>query len=187
MPYPAPKKSTQVYKGEILSVHTWDQELFDGSTHVFECVTRQDSANIIPFLDRNTVLLTKQEQPGRPAFIDVPGGRIEMSEDPRVAVLREMQEETGYRALVSEFWSQKAHTGMVRFEEFLFLGGKLEQGELHPDPGERIEVITLPWKEVVQLCLEGSLRQPHVMLAILRMEYHKPSRDRLQTFLDKLS
>lgn len=186
MPYPAPKQSKQVYQGEILSVHTWDQELFDGSTHLFECVVRQDSANIIPFLDRNTVLLTKQEQPGRPAFIDVPGGRIEVGEDPQVAVLREMQEEAGYRAQAHLLWSQKAHTGMIRFEEFLFLGGALKPADQHLDPGERIETIAVPWKELVQMCLDGKLRQPHVMLAILRMEFDEPSRARLQAFLEQL-
>lgn len=186
MPYPAPKQSKQVYQGEILSVYTWDQELFDGSSHVFECVVRQDSANIISFLDRNTILLTKQEQPGRPPFIDVPGGRIEAGEDPQVAVLREMQEETGYRAQAHMSWSQKSHTGMVRFEEFLFLGGALKPAEQHPDPGERIEVISVPWKQAVEFCLEGKLRQQHVMQAILQMEYHEPSRARLQAFLDRL-
>ncbi|MCC7357032.1 NUDIX hydrolase [Candidatus Uhrbacteria bacterium] len=186
MPYPAPEHSKRIYTGEILNVHTWDQTLFDGSTHLFECVVRQDSANIIPFLDKDTVLLTKQEQPGRPTFIDVPGGRIETGEDPQNAALRELREESGYHAQAHLLWSHKLHTGMIRFEEYLFLGGALTPVDQHLDPGERIETITVSWKELVQLCLENKLRQPHVMLAILCMEFNQPDRKRLQNFLERL-
>lgn len=51
--------------------------MFDGTTETFECVTRPDTVTVIPFLDPETVLLTKHIQPHREPFLDFPGGRID--------------------------------------------------------------------------------------------------------------
>ena len=43
--------------------------MFDGTTEIFECVTRQDTVAVIPFINPDTVLLTKQSQPHREPFL----------------------------------------------------------------------------------------------------------------------
>lgn len=188
MPCLPPPYAKRAFQSNLLEVWQWEQAQFDGSNATFECVTRPDSVTLLAFLDADTVLLTDQEQPHRPqAFLDIPGGRVDPGEEQSAAAKRELLEETGYSADTVVEWSRRTHIGLVRFEEVLFVGTRLTlNGQPHLDKGERIKPRTVSWQELVQLCLEGKLRQPTIMLAILQMEYDPPSRERLQRLLAPL-
>jgi ADP-ribose pyrophosphatase len=185
MPVPPPSNAKKVWDGDIIDVWTWEQSMFDGSTSTFECITRPDTASVIAFLDPDTVLLTRQQQPHKPEpFIDFPGGRIDTGEDPQMGALRELQEETGHRAGRVMEWSRYAQRGISRFEEFLYVATDVTDGHpLHHDVGERIELLPTPWKDVVDLCRRRQMRQLNTMLAILTMEYDPEVKKRLRDWL----
>ena len=63
MPTPPPSNAKRLHHGPIVDLWQWEQEMFDGTTEIFECVTRQDTVAVIPFINPDTVLLTKQSQP----------------------------------------------------------------------------------------------------------------------------
>ncbi len=188
MPITPPSNATKAWQGLIHAAWEWPQEMFDGTTQTFECITRQDTTTVIAFSDDGTIVLTKQEQPGRPAFIDVPGGRVDDGEDHLTACRREFQEETGYTAADEDWmqWSLRAHRGGVRFEQTIFVARHAKKThEAHADAGERIEVMHVAWDELVTMCLTGKMRQTSVMYAILCMQFDPGSRERLRTWLGK--
>src|SRR5260221_6819606 len=99
MPIPPPPNAERKFKGAIMDFWQWEQPLYDGTTQTFECVTRPDTVSVIPFIDSETVLLTRQEQPHKKAaFIDFPGGRLDGTESMEEGMRRELLEETRYRA-----------------------------------------------------------------------------------------
>lgn len=185
MPVPPPPEAKLVFDGTLAKAYQWPQKMFDGSERIFECYVRPDTVTVIPFLDRDTVLLTKQEQPARQLFWDFPGGRVDKSETLDAAVRREFQEETDYVAKEWSLWRSKRFSGLVRYEQALFLARGLEKlpSVNHEIDGEKIEVFPTPWKEVVQRCLKMELRQEPVMLAVLAMEFDPEQRARLDEFL----
>lgn len=187
MPASLPANAKKVFATDIVSVYQWEQEMFDGSKRMFECYVRQDTTAVIPFLDRETILMTRQEQPGRSeAFWDVPGGRVDPGETLEIGARRELEEETGYRPGRMEEWFRKKHTGMVRFEQAIYVATDLSKldGHAHLEDGEKIELVPMKWKEVIAMCLRREMRQPDVMLTLLTMEYDAASRERLQKFLN---
>lgn len=175
-----------MFNGELAKAYQWPQTMFDGSTRTFECYVRSDTAAVIPFLDKDTVLLTKQEQPHRELFWDVPGGRVDPGETIEQAAFRELLEETGYQAQTRLQWLSREHHGMVRFTQEVYLAKDLIFDPNHPTEhaGEKIELVPTSWHDLIQICLEKRLRQPDIMLAILCMEYNLTDRARLDAFLN---
>ena len=98
---PIPENAKLVFKGQIFDVYQWEQELFDGSRATFERLKRPDTAVVFGVLPDGKILLTEQEQPGKPPYIGATGGRIDKGEEPLAAAKRELLEESGYEA--SEF------------------------------------------------------------------------------------
>lgn len=182
MPIPAPKNAIERYSGELLQVWTWRQELFDGSQHVFECLTRPDTVTVIPFVDADTVLFTSQEQPGRGRFIDFTGGRIDPGEEAERAARRELEEETGYQAIDLVPWYHKKNGGLVRFEEHIYLAHVRPGGTMHQDPGERIDIFFRSWDDTVQACLGRELRNLNAMFCILQMAFDPENKKRFDAF-----
>ena len=185
LPPPGAKK---VFEGELASAYQWPQKLYDGTTCTFECYIRSDTAGVLAFLDRETVVMTRQEQPHKPEpFWDVPGGRVDPGETLEEAMRRELLEETGYRASRVDLWQNTVHNGMIRFQEPLFLATDLilDPTGNHEDAGERIQVVPMPWKELVQRCLRQEIRRRDVALAVLCMEFDPTQRARLDAFLTK--
>ncbi len=185
MPVPPPPEAKKVFEGILTSVYQWPQKMFDGSTKTFECYMSHDTTAVIPFLDKDTILMTYQEQPGRPSFWDAPGGRVEPGENIEAAALRELHEETGYRPGALELFALHAYTGLARFEEAIYIAKdlKLDPNGNAEDAGEKIRVFPMSFKEAVEKCLRGDIRRHEVALAIIGMHYDPEQRAKLEAFL----
>jgi 8-oxo-dGTP pyrophosphatase MutT (NUDIX family) len=113
-------------------------------------------------------------------------GKVESLGDHRdAAVARELIEETGFQGHTFLHWYTKEWRGFTQFEESLYLAKGLTpapQG-MHLDGGEKIEVVKLPWKKLVDLCLRLELRGPTLANCILAMEFDPETRARRDEFL----
>ena len=185
MALPLPKNAELLCQTQNIKLWQWPQTLFDGSVAVFDCATRPDSVEIIPFIDEHTVLLTKQEQPQKQEmFFAFPGGRVDADEDLEIAAKRELLEETGSTVSKILSWHRSPINGVVRFEEELFIGMLSKtKHPTHLDPGEKIELMPTSWNDLVQMCLKNQLRSKSAMLAVLQMEFDPASKERLHTWL----
>lgn len=186
MPVPPPPNGKKVFAGTLADAYQWPQKMYDGTTRVFECYVRPDTVTVIPFLDRDTVIMTKQWQPGKPEpFWDVPGGRVDPGEGLEEAAAREFHEETGYRAGRMTPILHRKHNGLMRFEQVIYLASDLafNQTGNHEMDGEKIEVVPMAWTDVLKMCFEKKMRQPEVMLAMLCMEFDPEQRAKLDAFL----
>lgn len=186
MPVPIPPDAKEVFRGELLRLYQWKLKLYDGNEGQYEFVVRPDTAQVLAFINRDTILITKQEQPHRGAsFYDLPGGRIDDGESMEKGVRRELIEETGQDAKRWLEWERTQMKGMYRYEQGLYLATDIYDvpDGRHLDAGEKIEVIHMPFKDVVKLALKRELRSFEAMLCILQIAYDPAAQDRLDTFL----
>lgn len=146
------QEAKKVFEGEIFSVWQWEQELYDGSTVVFEKVTRPNYASVVGVLPNANVLLAWDEQPHRQGVLTTPGGRIEDDESPQEGARREFLEETGYEiGDLRDFFSYRP-AGKIDHEVFFFVGRDLRKvQEPMLDSGERIELREFTFEDFLLL------------------------------------
>jgi len=131
---------------ELYSGHGWrvtfeEAALPNGKMKRIGRVYRCDTAHIIAFTDTGNILLIREY---RPFFKEnvwmLPTGRVNKEKDPKVTALRELQEETGYRAEEISFFCSGNHSEGFPSVNHIFVAKELTKDPLPPDDTELIEV-----------------------------------------------
>lgn len=153
-----PSGARKVFTGFIHDTWQWDQQMFDGSTEIFEAIARTDTVDIFAEVD-GKLLLLDQEQPGHPSFLSLPGGRMDPGEDPLTAAKRELLEETGYISQTWELLETRSSQGKIDWTLYTFIArGCAKVAEPHPDAGERIVLQTVTFEELMAVRDDKRLR-----------------------------
>lgn len=92
--------SSQIADCRIFRVQRLDRtDPRNGRTHDFYRLDMPDWINVIPVTARGEVVMIEQYRHGTDSVtLEIPGGVVDPGEDPRSTALRELTEETGYRA-----------------------------------------------------------------------------------------
>ncbi len=142
-----------IYQNRWISLREDLVELPNGRTTIYGVVSCGECVGVLPFLDRDTVLLVRQYRyvAGRTTW-EMPTGGVHAGESVEEAAQRELGEEVGYRA---------GRLIPVRGEEMVKLA-------LPPDETEFIEIRPFPFREVLELVLSGEIVDSMTIIAVLR-------------------
>lgn len=140
-----------------------------GKPFDFFLMSGYDWVNIIPLTDKNEVVLVRQYRHGiDQSTLEIPGGTVEAGEsEPKLTAIRELREETGFIATNAEFLGTLTpNPAMQSMRLHCYLAhGVTKSTQQSLDPGEDIEVITMPLNEVKQAILSGSINHALVVAA----------------------
>ncbi len=146
-----PNSAKKVFSGVIFDIYQWQQEMFDGSKATYETAKRKPSLSIIALTPDKQILLLDQEQPARPPFPSLPGGKIEDNEEPSMAAARELLEETGYRAKEIILLNEYNDDSKIDFTDYLYLAKDcLPVSDQNLDPGEKITVKLVDFQTLLE-------------------------------------
>ena len=142
-----------------------------GAEHGFFVLAVPDWVNVVAVTEDDQVVLVRQYRHGTEDFqLEVPGGAIDSSDpDPGFAAARELREETGYEAqeirLLGAMTPNPAfHTNVCHAYAAL---GCRRVGDLIQDPGEDLEVVTVPRQEVRSMVQDGRITHALALAALL--------------------
>ena len=146
-------QSRRVYEGDIIKLRVDDLQLRDGLRATREVVEHNGGVVIACQPTENEVILIKQYRYSVDReVIELPAGRIEISEPPLTAAQRELAEETGYKAAE---WHETAKIlsapGFCNEILYLYRATKVEFVGKSLDEDEETEVIILPLQKAWQL------------------------------------
>ena len=136
----------------------------------FFLIRTGDWVNVLPLTDAGEVILVRQFRHGTSEFsLEIPGGILHArDEEPSVAAARELREETGYVARELRLLGrQRPNPALFTNWCTTYLAlGCTKAGELQMDPGEDIEVVTVPVAELDDLIARGQIDHSLVLAAL---------------------
>ena len=161
--------SKYIYSGKILSLRVDTVALPDGNSALREIVEHKGAAAVVPVLDDGRIVLVKQyRKPVEEFLLEIPAGKIDGGESPGSCALRELEEETGYRAghldKIIEFYPSP---GYSEEKIVIFRAGGLEIPGKSPEHDEFIEIVEMEGDEIIRLIKAGRIKDGKTIAGIL--------------------
>ena len=161
--------SKLIFDGKILKLYVDGVELPDGNKSVREYVRHCGGAAVL-FIKDDCVALVKQFRYAYAKEIyEIPAGKIDEGETPSHAAKRELEEETGYRAVdvypLLEIYPSPGYTNEIihvfHAKTAEFVGSKLDEGEF-------LNCEFIPLKDVLKLIESGEICDAKTVSAIYK-------------------
>ena len=159
-------KSEKIYEGKMINLV--DRELPDKKYSKREIVEHPGSVGIIAITDDGHLVLVKQfRKPVEKTLLEIPAGKIEINEEPKETALRELYEETGYRAEKIEYLFEfYTSPGFSNEKMYLFLATELIEGNAEPEDDEYIEIEKIKLENLIEMILKGEIVDSKTIIGI---------------------
>jgi len=159
-----------LYHGSYLDLEKLKVELPDGRQCDREIVRAPDAVAILPVTPEGNVVLVRQHRPAIDrTILEIPAGIVNKKESLESAVIRECEEETGYkpknvRCLLTYAHAVGYSTGYVT----LFLSDELEHtGNAQRDSTEFLEIVSMPFKTLQEMVRTNQVVDSKTILSTL--------------------
>lgn len=162
--------SKEIYKGRVITLQVDEIELPNGKPAIRELVRHNGGVAILAIDDNGNALFVRQfRYPYGQVLLELPAGKLEPGEDPAHCGMRELEEETGYRAGNFSFLGKAYPTpGYTDEVLHLYLATALEKTCQNLDEDEFLTAEKIPFERAVQMCLDGTIADAKTMIAILK-------------------
>lgn len=164
------ESTKSVYTNPWISVREDHVIRPDGKPGIFGIVTMIPGSSVVAIDSKNNIFLVKEYKygVGRETLELVSGG-LNPDEDPLVAAKRELAEEIGIEA--SQWTSLGVvdpFTTVVASPNYIFLAQNIKAAEYPPEEGEFIAPVLVPFKDAIQMVLNGEITHAASCVGILR-------------------
>ncbi len=165
-------ESKQVYRGNFIDVRCDRVRLPNGATATREYVVHPGAVMVVPLLDDGRLVMERQYRyPLSRVMLEFPAGKIEPGEPPLQCAVRELAEETGYRAAE---WARAGilHNAVAYSNEGIevWFARGLIAGEAALDHGEFLDVSTASLDELLALARTGELTDAKTLIGLLWLQ-----------------
>ena len=160
----------EIYDGRVLHVVRDVVRLENGEEAVREFCLHNGAAAVIPVDRDGRVAMVRQYRyaHGR-VFLEIPAGKLERGEDPRLAAERELREETGAVAeRLTSLGIIDTTPALMSERIHLYLAEGLSFGDTCPDEDEFLEVEFIPLAELIRMVEAGEICDSKTQIAVLR-------------------
>ncbi len=159
-----------IYQGRILDLARETHRMPDQREARFEIVQHPGGAAALPVLADGRIVLIRQFRPAAGDFVlEIPAGRLEPGENAEDCVVRELQEEIGYRpAAVKALGAVYSSVGFCNEQIHLFIATDLTPVETALEPDEFIDPQVMTLAEALELIETGGIIDAKTEIALLR-------------------
>lgn len=162
----------EIYNGRIIHIKEDTVRLPNGKTAGRELVLHNGGVSVVAIdKDKNVLMVRQYRKPYDEVVLEIPAGKLEKGENPYEAGLRELREETGYKAnkyrFIGKCYPSPGYLNeiihMYMAEDLEFVGQEL-------DAGEFLEVIKIPLCDALEMIMENKISDAKTQIAILKAD-----------------
>jgi ADP-ribose pyrophosphatase len=163
-------ESRTVFDGRVLGLSVDRVRLANGRTSELEVVRHPGAVAIAPLTARGELLFVRQFRYAIGEWLfEVPAGKLDPGEDPEAAAVRELEEETGFRAgsieALGRVWTTP---GFSNEAIWLYLARDLAPSRQALEDDEVLTVERVPLAVAIEQALDGSLFDSKSVCCVLR-------------------
>ena len=161
-------ESRRIYDGNVVNLRV-DTVATNTGTHQWEVVEHGGAVVVIAMPSPEEMVLVRQyRHPLERQTWEVCAGSIDADESAPDAALRELREETGFRARsLRRLWSAYSAPGFCSELLHFFVTDDWEVGEPEPDAGEEIEIATFPVNRLREMIERDELPDAKTQISVL--------------------
>jgi ADP-ribose pyrophosphatase len=173
-----PLSSEQVYRGSFLDVRRDRVGMPDGSVAIREYIVHPGAVMVVPLLDDGRLVVERQwRHPMGRAMLEFPAGKLEAGEPVLECAIRELFEETGYRA--AEWARAGALNNAIAYSDEtieVWFARSLVAGERQLDAGEFLDVETIDPEALDEAVRRGEVTDAKTMIGLLWLQNWRAGR-----------
>lgn len=165
--------SRRVYTGRVINLDVDTVRFPDGSQGELEMIRHPGASAIVPILgdpevrDPQLVLIRQYRYAAGGYLYEIPAGRLDAGESPADCAVRELTEETGFRAdRVEHLYTMFTTPGFTDECIHVFRATGLEQGPSAREPDEFMSIEQVPLSRALELIRTGAISDAKTALAI---------------------
>jgi ADP-ribose pyrophosphatase len=174
----APVDSEQVYRGHFLDVRRDRVQLPDGSLAQREYIVHPGAAMVVALQDDGSLVVVRQwRHPMERVMLEFPAGKIDAGEAAFTCAVRELAEETGYRAAE---WAHAGvlHNAIAYSNEgiHIWFARGLSLGAQRLDVGEFVDVASMGEEHLNEMVRRGELTDAKTLIGLLWLQNWRAGR-----------
>ena len=161
-----------VYNGKIVNLRIDTVELPKQRYSKREIVEHPGGVGIIALTEENEVIMVRQfRKPIEDSVLEIPAGKLDDNEDPKVCAVRELKEETGYEAENMEFLLDfYSSPGFTDEKIHIYFATGLKGGKAEPDENEYIDIEKYKIEDLVQMIKDNEIHDAKSIISILYVD-----------------
>ena len=160
-------RKTTIYDGKYVCLNIYNLTIKGIKTRR-EIIKHPASAAILAFDEKGKIILVRQHRFPRGYILEIPAGTLEKGESPKHCALREIQEETGYKAkgmahLITYYPSVGYNTEAIH----CFVASGLKRVKTKLDTDEFITVKKMELPKLIKLIKSGKIIDSKTICAVM--------------------
>lgn len=167
-------ESKTIFEGKIVKLNLDQARLPNGTLASREVVYHPGGVAVLALDEDDTVTLVRQYRyPIGQELVELPAGKLDhgAEEDRLLGAKRELSEETGLEA---EEWTYLGYTlaspGFCNEALHMYLARGLSRSQQHPDEDEFLDVITMPFAQLVEQVMDGTITDAKTVATTLKVK-----------------